>query len=268
MTPVNAAVQARLLAALDRHEALAIAVSGGVDSMVLAYLAHRCSRARVSMLHAVGPAVPAAATARVRRHAERHGWALRLVEAGEMDDPQYLRNPVDRCFHCKKNLYGRIASLVQARIASGTNVDDLGDYRPGLEAARRQSVVHPYVEAGLGKSDIYALAAAHELSDLASLPASPCLASRIETGIAVQRDLLGFIERAELHLAKLLPAARAVRCRMTAAGVVIESESWSEAPRRAEIEQWARAFCQEAGQTFAGLRDYRRGAAFLHGPAA
>jgi pyridinium-3,5-biscarboxylic acid mononucleotide sulfurtransferase len=264
MTPETAPLQARLLAALDRHEALAIAVSGGVDSMVLAYVAHRHARTRATMLHAVGPAVPAEATARVQRHAAQHGWALRLIEAGEMDDPDYLRNPVDRCYHCKKNLYGRIASLGPGTIASGTNVDDLGDFRPGLEAAKQQSVVHPYVEAGLRKADVYALAAAHGLEDLAALPASPCLASRIETGIAVQWETLAFIERAELRLKEWLPGAAAVRCRMTAAGVVIESDTVPDAARRAEIEHWAQAFCHEAGHAFAGLRSYRRGSAFLH----
>lgn len=259
-----APLQTRLLAALDRHDSLAIAVSGGVDSMVLAYVAHRHARTRATMLHAVGPAVPSEATARVRRHAAQHGWALRLIEAGEMDDPDYLRNPVDRCFHCKKNLYGRIAALGPGTIASGTNVDDLGDYRPGLEAAKQQAVVHPYVEAGLRKADVYALAAAHGLDDLAALPASPCLASRIETGIAVQPEILGFIERAERHLKDLLPESAALRCRMTAAGVVIESETLPDAERRAEIERWAQAFCQEAGQAFVGLRGYRRGSAFLH----
>ena len=124
--------------------------------------------------------------------------------------------------------------------------------------------MHPYVEAGVRKADIYALAGALGLHDLAALPASPCLASRIETGIAVQPEMLGFIERAELRLKELLPDAGAVRCRMTAAGVVIESEILPDATRRAAIEHWARAFCGEAGHGFAGLRSYRRGSAFLH----
>lgn len=267
MTPDTDPLPARLRAALDRHEALAIAVSGGVDSMVLAHLAHRFSCTRATMLHATGPAVPSEATERVRRHAAEHGWAMRLIEAGEMDDPDYLRNPVDRCFHCKKNLYARIASLVPGAIASGTNVDDLGDYRPGLEAAKQQAVVHPYVEAGLHKADIYALAAGLGLSDLAALPASPCLASRIETGIAVQPAILGFIERVEWQLKALWPEASTLRCRLTAAGVVIESDPLPDDERRAEIEHWARAACHDAGHAFAGLRRYRRGSAFLHAVA-
>ncbi len=256
-------LHAALVAALDRHDRLAIAVSGGVDSMVLAYVAHRFARTDVSALHAVGPAVPPDATARVQRHASRHGWRLRLIDAGEMADPDYLRNPVDRCFHCKKNLYGRIAGLVDGPIASGTNLDDLSDYRPGLDAARRHGVVHPYVEAGLRKDDVYALARRYGLDDLAQLPAAPCLASRIETGIRVQARALGFIDRIERDLRLRLPLARAVRCRVTAAGVVIESDAWPAADDRAALETWARESCATAGQAFAGLRDYRRGAAFL-----
>ena len=149
--------EAALVAVLDRYPALAVAASGGVDSMVLAYVAHRFSRAEVLVMHAVSPAVPLVATQRVREHAQRHGWNLRLLDAGEMADPDYLANPVDRCFHCKKNLYGRMAALAGGTLASGTNLDDLADFRPGLEAAKNHGVVHPYVEAGLAKADIYAL---------------------------------------------------------------------------------------------------------------
>ncbi len=255
--------QATLLAVLDRHDAIAVAASGGVDSMVLAYVAHRFSRADITVMHAVSPAVPLAATQRVREHARRHGWTLRLLDAGEMADPDYLRNPVDRCFHCKKNLYGRIAEVAGGTIASGTNLDDLADFRPGLEAAKARAVVHPYVEAGLAKADVYALARAHGLDDLAALPAQPCLASRIETGIAVDRDALHFIERAELALASRLPGRRAIRCRITAGGVYFALDVMPEGGEREALEQWARAFCDESGRAFAGLRPYRQGAAFL-----
>ena len=253
----------RLLSALRPHPALAVAVSGGVDSMVLAYLAHRYASSTVEAVHAVSAAVPAAATERVRRHALRHGWKLRLIDAGEMADPDYLRNPVDRCFHCKKNLYDRMGAVAGVPTASGTNVDDLSDFRPGLEAARQRGVIHPYVEAGLRKADIYALAQAHGLDDLAVLPAQPCLASRIETGIGVDEGALRFIEQAELGLAQLLPGQGALRCRITAAGVVLECDSVPAGAARQALEQWAESFCVQAGRRFAGVRPYRRGAAFL-----
>lgn len=257
-----------LRSVLRPYPALAVAVSGGVDSMVLAYLAHRFTSTDVVVVHAVSPAVPAAATERVRRHALRHGWTLRLIDAGEMADPDYLRNPVDRCFHCKKNLYDSMGAVAGRPTASGTNVDDLSDFRPGLEAARQRGVIHPYVEAGLRKADIYALAQAHGLDDLAALPAQPCLASRIETGIGVDAGALLFIEQAELGLARLLPGQSALRCRITAAGVVLECESVPAGADRQALEDWARTLCAESGRRFAGVRPYRRGAAFLRVEAA
>jgi len=255
--------RADLIAALDRHAELAIAVSGGVDSMVLAYVAHRFSRTKATVVHAVSPAVPELATQRVRAHACTHGWTLRLIDAGEMADPAYISNPVDRCFYCKSNLYGRIARMTGSMIASGTNVDDLSDYRPGLKAAQEHQVCHPYVEAGLHKSDIYALAAAHGLTDLAALPAQPCLSSRIETGIAVDAATLKFIERAEQGLAQRMPASDAIRCRITSVGVVIECAHLPEGEQREQVERWVADLCSESGRSFAGLRPYRRGAAFL-----
>lgn len=256
-----------LVTALDRHAELAIAVSGGVDSMVLAHVASDRSRTKATVVHAVSAAVPAEATARVREHAKRHGWTLKLVNAGELSDPAYRSNPVDRCFHCKRNLYGHIHAFVGLPIASGTNVDDLDDFRPGLEAARRFAVVHPYVEAGIDKRDIYALARRHALDDLAELPAQPCLASRIETGIAVDAGTLRFIEAAEKGLTEQLPGASSIRCRITANGVVFESAALPEGEERERVERWARSLCAQQGRTFHGLRVYRRGAAFLRSPA-
>ena len=153
---------------------VAVAVSGGVDSMTLAFLAHHALGRDALMVHAVSPAVPAEATERVHRYVAREGWTLRVIDAGEFDDPDYLANPVNRCFFCKKNLYGAIATVTDRPIVSGTNTDDLGDYRPGLEAARERRVRHPYVEAGIDKDGVRAIAAARGLDDLAELPAAPC----------------------------------------------------------------------------------------------
>ena len=95
----------RLVAELDRHDRIAVAVSGGVDSMTLAHVAQRLARARTTMYHAAGPAVPIAARARVEAHAARHGWPLVILDAGEFADARYRANPVDRCYYCKSNLY-------------------------------------------------------------------------------------------------------------------------------------------------------------------
>jgi uncharacterized protein len=254
---------AELVSVLDRQADLALAVSGGIDSMMLAHIAQRYARVAPTVVHAVSPAVPAAATARVRRHAQLHGWKLRLIDAGELADPSYRSNPVDRCFFCKNNLYNRIRAVTGLPIASGTNVDDLGDYRPGLAAARQHDVVHPYVEAGIRKRDIYAMAEAHALKDLEVLPAQPCLASRIETGMPVDEDSLHFIEDAEQGLAALLPGSESIRCRITAAGVVVECARLPEGEDRSRVERWMVALCADQGRRYAGMRAYRRGAAFL-----
>jgi uncharacterized protein len=255
--------QADLVSVLDRQPALVIAVSGGVDSMVLSFIAHRFSRTAVTAVHAVSPAVPMLATERVKRHATRHGWTLKLIDAEELSDPSYRNNPVDRCFYCKTNLYARIRAETDLPIASGTNCDDLGDYRPGLDAARHYQVLHPFVEARIGKADIYALAKAHGLSDLAALPAQPCLASRIETGIGVDAASLRFIEEAEAGLAARLPGRGALRCRITASGVYVECEVLPLGQELARVESWVGALCGREGRIFAGFRAYRRGAAFL-----
>ena len=253
----------RLVEAIERHAELAIAVSGGVDSMLLAHVAHSHARTAMTAFHAVSAAVPAPSSARVQFHAIKFGWALQMVDADELADPAYRSNPVDRCFHCKSRLYQRIGSLTRVRIASGTNIDDLGDYRPGLEAARCHEVVHPFVEAGLGKRDIYALACELGLDDLAALPAQPCLASRIETGIPVGAGALRFIENAECVLSALLPKSGSIRCRITAEGVYVECETLPSGAERELVESRMHVLCAEERRTFRGVRPYRRGSAFL-----
>ena len=254
---------ARLVAALDRHERLAVAVSGGVDSMTLAHVAWRFAKARTTMYHAIGPAVPAAARGRVESHAARHGWPLTLLDAGEQRDPRYRANPVDRCYYCKTNLYARIREATADTIASGTNRDDLDDFRPGLRAAAERDVVHPYVEAGIDKAAIYALAAELDLDDLERLPAQPCLASRVETGVAIAADDLAFIDRVETRLAEAFGREAVVRCRVTQRGIVIELSPALKAENEAIAQRIGIEACHREGRTFAGVRAYARGAAFL-----
>ncbi len=210
----------RLDETLRRIGPMAIAVSGGIDSLTLATAVHRIVPG-ATMHHATSPAVPREATERTQAQAQRFGWALDVFDAGEFERAEYRANPVNRCFHCKASLYGAIARRTALQIVSGTNTDDLGEYRPGLDAARGYAVRHPFVEAGIDKAGIRRLAADLGLGALAELPSTPCLSSRIETGIAIQAPVLGMVHRAEQMVAAALQP-RTVRCRVRRAGVVIE----------------------------------------------
>ncbi len=248
--------------AIERHATLAVAVSGGVDSMTLAHFTHTRTATRAVMVHAASPAVPAHASARVRDHAARFGWNLIVTDAGEFADPRYRANPVDRCYFCKSNLYDRIRHLTDAPIASGANLDDLDDYRPGLTAAKERAVVHPFIEAGFAKSAVRSLARAMALEDLADLPAQPCLSSRIQTAIAVRETDLAFIDAVEQEAAGLLPASATIRCRITREGVVLELGPVEPTARNA-LERRTAEMCRSAGMAFVGIKDYVRGSAFV-----
>jgi uncharacterized protein len=228
------------------------------------------------MVHAASPAVPAEATARVRSEAAREGWDLRVVEAGEFADPRYRANPVNRCFFCKTNLYGTIRTVTDRQVVSGANLDDLGEYRPGLDAAREHGVRHPYVEAGLDKAAVRTLARDLGLGDVAELPSAPCLSSRVETGLRIEPETLAFIHAVEVLVDSTLGpshARRAVRCRVRAEGVVIELDPASLADLLPPEREWlSREIAAAAPPGLAGegvrFQPYRVGSAFLTGDAA
>jgi len=201
-----------------------IAVSGGVDSMTLALLAGRALGDRATMLHAVSPAVPVEATRRVSEVAAAEGWTLRLVDAGEFADEAYLANPYDRCFHCKTHLYRALACGGGGTLLSGTNTDDLDDYRPGLVAARDHGVRHPFVECGIDKATVRAICRGLGYVEIAELPAAPCLSSRVETGVRIEPRALAFVHRVERELAAALRPA-VVRCRVRRDAVAVELDA-------------------------------------------
>lgn len=258
----------KLQTVLAGYPKLAVAVSGGVDSLTLAWAAGSVAGLDLLVVHATGPAVPPDATRRVRAHARKANWSYHELDAGEYADPQYRRNPADRCYYCKSNLYQRIAAVTRAPIAAGTNLDDLGDYRPGLKAAGEHQVVHPYVDAGIDKAALRALASHLGLTDIAELPAQPCLASRVETGIGIEAADLSFIHSVEQRLSEGFSLSD-VRCRITAQGVWVEASdpvsgdsSWME-----PVRELVGRLCAEAGRQFAGCRPYERGSAFLVSPS-
>jgi uncharacterized protein len=261
----------RKLADLDRvigsMQRVAVAVSGGVDSLTLAHTAHRKLGSNAAMFHALSPAVPPEATERTRRFARDFGWRLEVIDASEFADRDYVRNPANRCFFCKSNLYGTIAQNTDALILSGTNLDDLADVRPGLDAARNHGVRHPFVEAGIDKASVRTIAARLELHDIADLPASPCLSSRVETGIPITAAALAVVHAVEQLVGRRLTAAT-VRCRIRAGGLYIELDA--AAYRRATAEpdvdllSAIEKLCAERG--YAGpvqFALYRMGSAFL-----
>lgn len=227
--PVLEANEVRLLAnvILDLESLLSklapvrIAVSGGVDSMTLAILAGRVLGTKSTVIHAVSPAVPTEATERVRQVSRSEGWTLHVIDSGEFTDESYLANPYNRCFHCKTNLYQSITTLAQGTILSGANLDDLGDYRPGLRAASDYGVLHPFVACHVDKRTVRALCHHLGYPDIARLPAAPCLSSRMETGLRIEAGALAFIHQIEREITEAF-RPKTVRCRIRRESVVVE----------------------------------------------
>jgi len=183
-----------------------VCFSGGIDSaLVLAVTAHEL-KDRALGLTAVSPSLPSEEKAEAERIAQSLDARLEFVKSNELDRPLYAQNGVDRCFHCKTELYDiaerRRVELGLNFILNGTNCDDLGDYRPGLDAARNANVRSPLLELGFSKADVRA--AALELGlDIWDKPAAACLSSRIPYGTSVTRERLAQIERFESGLKAL-----------------------------------------------------------------
>lgn len=183
-----------------------VAFSGGLDSALVLRVCTIELGDRAVGLTAVGPALPADERTDAARVAAAIGARHVFVESSEIDDPSYASNPVNRCFHCKSELYrittAKVAELGLDHVVNGTNLDDLGDFRPGLDAARAAGVRSPLVEAGLDKAAVRAVAR-HLSMDVWDKPASACLASRIPYGTPVTRERLARIDRFESGLRAL-----------------------------------------------------------------
>ncbi len=184
-----------------------VAYSGGVDSAVVACAARQALGHRSLAVIADSASLARHELTSATALAERMGIDLRIAQTQEVTDAAYQANDAQRCFHCKNHLFTTLQNLpeVQQRgwwILTGTNLDDLGDWRPGLRAAQEHAVRSPLAELGISKASVRQLAEAWHLP-VADKPASPCLASRLAYGLSVTPQRLRMVEQAEEVLRNL-----------------------------------------------------------------
>jgi pyridinium-3,5-biscarboxylic acid mononucleotide sulfurtransferase len=199
-TVTTSELGARMIARLETCGGAIVAFSGGVDSSLVAALAARALGPRALAVTAVSPALAHGELAGARAVAASIGIAHETISTDELARPGYRANGADRCYHCKSELYDALSALASERgyphVLSGANADDIGDWRPGLLAAREHDVIHPLLEAGLTKAQVRELA--RELGvPSAEKVASPCLASRVPHGTPVEPAVLRQIDAAE-----------------------------------------------------------------------
>lgn len=182
-----------------------VAYSGGVDSALLAEVAHQVLGAASLAVTADSPSLPRRELETASALAKRRGWRHLVIGTAELDNPGYVANPLNRCYHCKSALFDRLQPLADqegAPVLLGTVTDDLGDWRPGHAAATERGGRHPLVEAGMAKADVRALSAELGLPT-ATKPAAACLSSRLAYGVPVTTAALARVERAEELMASL-----------------------------------------------------------------
>lgn len=211
---------ARGLRAFDR---LAVALSGGVDSALLLVEAHAVLGNRLIAVTARSPIHPQQEVADAARICTSLGVAHFIVDSDEIHLADFLANTPERCYICKKNVFGQLLSVIRAKgyfhLAHGANVDDLGDYRPGLKAARELGVVAPLIDAGFTKDDIRRAARQRGLF-VWDKPPMACIATRFPYGTTISIAAVEQVKRAE----QVLAAAGLVGCRVRHHGDVARIE--------------------------------------------
>ncbi len=207
MNSINTATSKQTLTASEKenqlrslmHElgSVLVAFSGGVDSSYIALIATQELGEKAVCVTGISPSVAKTERDMAKKIAEDFKFNYKTLETDELNDPNYQANPTNRCYFCKTELYGKLGAIAGNQILiDGSTTDDLGDYRPGREAAKENNVRSPLIEVGLSKAEIRELSKNHNLPTW-NKPASPCLSSRIAYGIPVSIERLSKVERGE-----------------------------------------------------------------------
>ncbi len=189
---------------ITRFKKPCIGFSGGVDSTLLLY--ETLQVRPVTAVFCAGPMVSSQDKRDVYDFAAQYNADLVTIEGDVLSVPEFKHNATDRCYHCKKYIFGLVAEEAEKAgcdvIFDGANMDDLHDYRPGMRAAKEIGVVSPFIEAQMTKADIYALSRANNLFTMAK-PPNACLATRLPTGETITLEKLALLDKAEAYLKEL-----------------------------------------------------------------